>query len=100
MPVLLTQYSIKNTSAGSKRISVLDMLNPANTGTSAISASYSDTQNAIIFDRSSAGMPYLALGTWGSCAGFQVANDADSNTAIVLSKGSTAVYCLDNDSQV
>ena len=81
MPVLLTQYSIKNTSAGSKRISVLDMLNPANTGTSAISASYSDTQNAIIFDRSSAGMPYLALGTWGSCAGFQVANDADSNTA-------------------
>ena len=26
-------------------------------------------------------MPYLALGTWGSCAGFQVANDADSNTA-------------------
>lgn len=81
MPVLLTQYSIKNTSADSKRISVLDMLNPANTGTSAISASYSDTQNAIIFDRSSAGMPYLALGTWGSCAGFQVANDADSNTA-------------------
>ena len=46
------------------------------------------------------GSNYFKLRDLGDALGFTVDYDADSNTAIVLSKGSTAVYCLDNDSQV
>ena len=46
------------------------------------------------------GSNYFKLRDLGNALGFTVDYDADSNTAIVLSKGSTAVYRLDNDSQV
>ena len=46
------------------------------------------------------GNNYFKLRDLGDALGFTVDYDADSNTAIVLSKGSTAVYRLDNDSQV
>ena len=46
------------------------------------------------------GYTYYKLRDLGNALGFTVDYDADSNTAIVLSKGSTAVYRLDNDSQV
>ena len=46
------------------------------------------------------GSNYFNLRDLGDPLGFTVDYDADSNTAIVLSKGSTAVYRLDNDSQV
>ena len=36
----------------------------------------------------------------GDALGFTVDYDADSNTAIVLSKGSTAVYRPDHDPQI
>ena len=46
------------------------------------------------------GNNYFKLRDLGDALDFTVDYDADSNTAIVLSKGSTAVYRLDNDSQV
>ena len=43
---------------------------------------------------------YFKLRDLGDALGFTVDYDADSNTAIVLSKGSTAVYRPDHDSQI
>ena len=46
------------------------------------------------------GSNYFKLRDLGDALGFTVDYDADSNTAIVLSKGSTAVYRPDNDPQI
>lgn len=46
------------------------------------------------------GSNYFKLRDLGDALGFTVDYDADSNTAIVLSKGSTAVYRPDHDSQI
>ena len=54
----------------------------------------------LLTDDQGGGYTYYKLRDLGNALGFTVDYDADSNTAIVLSKGSTAVYRLDNDSQV
>lgn len=46
------------------------------------------------------GSNYFKLRDLGNALGFTVDYDADSNTAIVLSKGSTAVYRPDHDPQI
>ena len=46
------------------------------------------------------GSNYFKLRDLGDALGFTVDYDADSNTAIVLSKGSTAVYRPDHDLQI
>jgi hypothetical protein len=46
------------------------------------------------------GSNYFKLRDLGDALGFTVDYDADSNTAIVLSKGSTAVYRPDHDPQI
>ena len=46
------------------------------------------------------GNNYFKLRDLGDALGFTVDYDADSNTAIVLSKGSTAVYRPDHDPQI
>ena len=51
-------------------------------------------------DKYIAGSNYFKLRDLGNALGFTVDYDADSNTAIVLSKGSTAVYRPAHDSQV
>lgn len=46
------------------------------------------------------GSNYFKLRDLGDALGFTVDYDADSNTAIVSSKGSTAVYRPDHDPQI
>lgn len=80
MDVIVSRYTIANTSSEAKSVSVLDMLNPSNTGSGNISASYSAETNTIIFDRSSSSQPYMALGAFSTPTSYQVANDAESDT--------------------
>lgn len=80
MNVIVSRYTISNTSSTPKSVSVLDMLNPSNTGSGNISAAYSPATNAIVFDRSSSSQPYMAMGAFTAPTGYQVANDAESDT--------------------
>lgn len=85
MDVIVSRYTISNTSDTEKSVSILDMLNPSNTGSGNISASYSADTKAIIFDRSSSSQPYMALGAFSAPTSYQVGNDAETN--------STAMTC-------
>lgn len=79
--VIVSHYTIQNTSNTQKTVNVLDMLNPSNVGTGNISATYSADTNAIVFDRTAASQPFMALGAFSTPTAYQVANDAESNTS-------------------
>lgn len=76
MSAIVTRYTVKNTSSGEKTVKILDMLNPSNTGSGNISASYDTSKRAVVFDRSSASQPFIALGSFDAPEAYQAANDA------------------------
>ena len=76
MSAIVTRYTVKNASGSTKTLKILDMLNPSNIGNGDISASYDASKRAIIFNRSSASQPYIALGSFDVPEAYQVANDS------------------------
>lgn len=81
MNVIVSRYTVQNSSSEQKTVKILDMLNPSNTGSGNITATYSADKGAIVFDRSSSAQPFIALGSFDAPSAYQVANDAESNTA-------------------
>lgn len=80
MNVIVSRYTVKNSSNEQKIVKILDMLNPSNTGSGNIIGTYSTDKKAIIFDRSSSAQPFIAIGAFGTPSAYQVANDAEADT--------------------
>lgn len=92
--VIVTRYVVKNTSSSEKTVNVLDMLNPANAGQFNSTVSFHKSQNAFVIDRSSANLPYMALGAFSEPTSFQAGNDANSS---VTQNTCSPWYSFNND---
>lgn len=80
MNVIVSRYTVQNSSNEQKIVKILDMLNPSNTGNGNIIGTYSTDKSVIIFNRSSSAQPFIALGAFSTPSAYQVANDAETDT--------------------
>lgn len=78
---IVSHYTVRNSSETQKTVNVLDMLTPSNNSKASISGMYSAENNTIVFDRTAASQPFMALGAFNAPTAYQVANDAESNTS-------------------